>query len=174
MEMTMIDHPLAAGPILAPTTHAAKNRAREFILASSAIIDPLAARRDPIVTECFVAPAAEFVLAATCCYRPMLLPECATIARATGFDMILLRYDADRGASFDVLFRQTDRWLCRYLAWRRRGGDLWLIPSAGDNPYIRIRNSGISRVLFAPFACPEERSGGTILATGNPSFEGNT
>ncbi len=172
MNMMTIDRPLTGEPLLPPTTQRVINRRDAALRAIGAMIDPEADRNNPRLAGCAVAPHAGFVMAATSLPRPMLFRECERIADGTAYDTLLLRFDPDRGVSFDILFRDSERWLCRYLAWRRRDSDLWLIPSAGDAPYIRTTAWEIEREPAPPFVSALEREAGIIRAIDNPSFEG--
>jgi hypothetical protein len=102
----------------------------------------------------------------------LLFREGELIGDASGHAIILLRFDADRGTSFDILPYGRERWLCRYLAWRQGRGDLWLIPSAAKAPYIRACGWGLEQVETPPFDSEDERHAGIIRALDNPSFEG--
>lgn len=166
------ERPFTGEPLLAPTTHRARMRAETFLTATGVMLDTRAPRDNGLLTECYVAPYANFVLSATCCDRPLLYPEGELIGDATGHDVTILRFHPLRGTSFDILPYGSERWLCRYLVWRRRDGDLWLIPSAGKAPYIRVCGWGLEQVDTPPFDSVDERNAGIILAIDNPSFEG--
>lgn len=86
--------------------------------------------------------------------------------------MILQRFDAVRGSSFDILLRSSENWLCRYLAWRRRDGHLWLIPTAAKGPYVQATGWGLHCEPTPPYTSDMERVRGIILALESPSFEG--
>lgn len=172
--MTMMTIPPFVGePLLMPTTHRARSRLKAFLVATGAMIDTGAAQQNALLAECYVAPFAGFVATATCCGRPLLYPEAQLIAQSIGLDMILLRFDAERGTSFDVLFEGSERWLCCYLAWRRRDGDLWFIPSAGEGPFIRVCAWGLEQIDTPPYDNAPEREAGIMLAIDTPSFEGS-
>ncbi|MXP42088.1 hypothetical protein GRI75_10595 [Altererythrobacter soli] len=166
------ERPFTGEPLLGPTTHRARVRAETFLTATGVMLDTSAPRDNAMLTECYVAPYGGFVLAATCCDRPLLYPEGELIGDATGHDVTILRFHPLRGTSFDILPYGSERWLCRYLAWRRRSGNLWLIPSAVKAPYVRVCGWGLELVDTAPFDSEGERNAGIILAIDNPSFEG--
>ena len=173
MNMMTTCLPFAGKPVLAPTLQRVKDRARHFLLATGAQIDWEAPDQLPLLTECLVAREANFVVAATCCHRPMLFPETELIAQVTDLHMVLLRFDPGAGTSFDMLFRGSHNWLCGYLAWRRLDGDLWLIPSTTDGPFIRSCPTGLEQLNTPPFDSASERYAGLILARENPSFAGS-
>lgn len=172
--MSYIDFelPLSGGPVLPRSTHRVINRQEALVRAVGAIIDTQASEGNGLLTGCAVAPYAHLVMAATALSRPLLYPECNLIAHATGFDMILQRFDADRGSSFDILLRGEKEWLCRHLAWRRRDGHLWLIPTAGDGPYVQATGWGLRCEKTPPYTSQIEREMGIVLALETPSFEG--
>jgi hypothetical protein len=172
MSYMSFERPLTGGPLLTPTTRRVTSRRDAVLSAIGASIYSEAARNNPFLTGCTVAPHARFVLAATSLDRPLLFPECDLVAQCTEFDVLLLRFDPDRGTNFDLLLQGNDRWLCRYLAWRKGYEDLWFIPTAGEGPFIRASGGGLERLCTAPFATAAERESGIILALDAPSFEG--
>jgi hypothetical protein len=173
MNMETSMHAVVGGHLLAPTLPKVQTRGRNFLLSCGARIDEEAANANPLLAECLVAPGADFVLAMTSCGRPLVLPEAELIAQLTGRHMALLRFDAGRGASFDIRRKESSQWLCHYLAWRRRDGDLWLIPSTTDGVFIRVTASGPEYEEAPPFSSAWERYAGIIRAIDNPSFEGS-
>ncbi|KZX94682.1 hypothetical protein A3718_07035 [Erythrobacter sp. HI0019] len=111
-------------------------------------------------------------LAATSCDRPLLYPECELMAQITGMDLILLRFDALHGASFDVLLNEASEWLNHYVAWRLDLSSLWLIPCAGSGPYFRLSSDGLEPCELPPFETGYQRYAGIMRAAEKPSFEG--
>ena len=85
---------------------------------------------------------------------------------------VLLRFDPLIGASFDVLTAGSQNWLCDFLAWRREGGDMWLVPARASGPYFCLTKSGLDACEGAPYANASERYAGIIRAIKNPAFEG--
>ena len=165
--------PLTGEPVLPPTTQRVTNRHNAFVQAVGAMIDTQAAEKNGLLSGCAVAPYASLVIAATSLNRPLLYAECNLIAHSSGSDMILQRFDADRGSSFDILMRGSESWLCRHLAWRRRDGHLWLIPTAGDGPYVQVTGWGLHCEPTPPYMSDVERERGIILALETPSFAGS-
>lgn len=164
--------PLTGEPVLPPSTQRVANRHEAFVQAVGAMIDSHAAKRNGLLTGCAVARFADLVMAATSLDRPLLYPECTLIAHSSRSDMILQRFDAVRGSSFDILLRSSENWLCRYLAWRRRDGHLWLIPTAAKGPYVQATGWGLHCEPTPPYTSDMERVRGIILALESPSFEG--
>ncbi len=172
MNTMTFERPFVGEPLLAPTLHRVKERGKALIRATGARTDPHAALGNPVLAECLVAPDAGFAVALTCCNRPLVFPEGEFISQASGYDMVLLRFDPIRGTSFDILFNGGRIWFCHHLAWRRRDGDLWFIPSATAGPFIRACNFGLVPEEAPPFDGIGERYAGIIRAIDNPSFEG--
>lgn len=154
------------------TTQRVINRMGATAAAINAVIGRDGNALDPFLQQSIVMPIANIILAGTNCPPPFYLDRAETLGAATDRDVILLRFDPDRGTTFDVLFRGADRWLNRFVAWRRRDGDLWLVPSAGSGLYIRASYKGLEPVTTPPFISEEERKAGIILAIDKPSFEG--
>ena len=163
---------LVGGYLLAPTLPKVKTRGRNFLLAGGPRIDEEAANANPLLAGCLDAPDANLALAVTSCGRPLVLAEAELIAQLTGRHMAVLRFDAYRGVSFDILRKESSRWLCHYLAWRRGDDDLWLIPSTTDGVFIRVTASGPEYEEAPPFSSAWERHAGIIRAIESPSFEG--
>ena len=173
MNMETSMHALVGGPILPLVSRKVKTRGRNMLLTTGARIDEEAAKANPLLTGCLIAPEADLALTMTICRRPLVLPEAELIAQLTGRHMVLLRFDADRGASFDVRRKESSHWLCHYLVWRRRDGDLWLIPSTTDGVFIRVTASGLEYEEAPPFHSVAERHAGIIRAIDTPSFAGS-
>ena len=112
------------------------------------------------------------VVTATSCDRPLFFPECEALAQFLQMDLVLLRFDPLLGASFDVLMAGNQGWLCDFLAWRRNGGDMWLVPARASGPYFCLNESGLEACEGAPYANGSERYTGIIRAIEAPSFEG--
>jgi len=161
------DH--ATGPF---TTQRVTNRMEAAACAINAVIGRDGSTLVPIFERSIVMPIANVILAGTGCRCPLYLDSAEKLGAVADKDVIVLRFDADRGTSFDILFNGAGRWLCRYLAWRRRDGDLWLIPSAGDGLYIKASYAGLELMKTPPFISAAERKAGIILAIETPSFEG--
>jgi hypothetical protein len=172
MNMMTSIRPDMGGPLMPHVSRPVVDRLQALLVAIGALIDTGAARKNPLLGGCAVAPFAGFVTTGTTCRRPLLFPEVQQIAEQTGFDALLLRFDVDRGTSFDLTLEEGERRLCRYVAWRRRGGDPWLIPTAGDGPFIQATAWGLECRDTPPFHSCTEREAGIIRAIHNPSFAG--
>ncbi len=154
------------------TTQRVINRMEAAASAINAVIGKDGSTLDPFLQQSIVMPIANIAIAGTGCPHPFYLDRAEMIGAATGRDVLLLRFDADRGTTFDILFHGADRWLNRFVAWRRRDGDLWLIPSAGSGLYIQASYKGLEPVTTPPFVSEGERQAGIIRAIETPSFEG--
>ena len=115
---------------------------------------------------------ASVVMTATSCDRPLFFPECEALAQFLQMDLVLMRFDPLLGASFDVLMAGSQSWLCAFLAWRREGGDMWLVPARASGPYFCLNKNGLEACEGAPYENGSERYAGIIRAVENPSFEG--
>lgn len=161
------------GEPFARTPHRVRSRLFAAAVATGAIIDTDASKRSPLLTDAVVMPFANFALLGTGCARPLKFEEGEEIARVTGLDVLLMRFDPDRGVSFDVFDHRSTHWRCNHVAWRRRDGDLWLIPQASFGEFIRVGAWGLEYETEPPFASGEERYAGIIRAIEIPSFEGS-
>ena len=112
------------------------------------------------------------VVTAASCDRPLFFAECETLARFLQMDLVLLRFDPLLGASFDVLMAGSLTWLCDFLAWRRDGGDMWLVPSRASGPFLCLTGKGLDVYEGAPYSNGSERYAGIMRAIERPSFDG--
>ena len=76
------------------------------------------------------------------------------------------------GATFDVLLEGGQTWQCNYLACRREGDDLWLIPANTQGPFFRLSEKRLDTFQGAPYESGYQRYAGIIRATETSSFEG--
>ncbi|MBX7540316.1 hypothetical protein [Qipengyuania sphaerica] len=120
----------------------------------------------------YVDQEAGVVVTATSCDRPLLFAECETLALLLQMDLVVLRFDPLLGASFDVLMDGSQSWLCDFLAWRRDGGDMWLVPSQASGPFFRFTGKGLEAYEGAPYSNGAERYAGIMRAIERPSFDG--
>lgn len=127
--------------------------------------------RDPKLAGCLLLWQADLLIAGTACRRPLVFAEAERLAQYSGRDLALLRYDAERGTTFDLFLQSRADWLVRYQAWRR-DGDLWLIPDAGHGPFVRAGIFGPELEDAAPFAGAEDRARGLNHSRGLPMFNG--
>lgn len=169
MLMQTTERPLAGEPFVPPYRHVLAMRLEALARA----IGLRAGVIDPRFPGCLQAPCSNLAIFGTSCSRPLLLPEGRMLGQETALDVILLRHDVDRGSSFDVLLHGQPHWLLGYAAWARRGGDLWLIPTAGDGPFLRATVAGLEAEDAAPFHDAEERRRGIMRAIVSPTFEGS-
>lgn len=171
MNMMLLERPVAGASLLPPSGNAVVSRMRTFATAIGGLVDTAAAVRDPMLAGCVVMPYAGLVLAGTACRRPLIFREGDAVARHSRLDLVLLRFDAERGVTFDIRLQQRFDWLCHHVAWRR-DGDLWLIPEAGADPFIRVTAWGLEIEVEPPFVSADERASGIVRARTTPSFMG--
>jgi hypothetical protein len=171
MNMMTAIRPEVGEPLIPYVSRPVVDRLQALLVAIDALIDTSAGRRYPILAGCAVMPFARFVMTGTSCRRPLLLPELQLIAEHTGLDAGLLRFDADRGVTFDFVLEGEQRH-CGYVAWRRRGSDPWFIPTAGEGAFIRAGACGLECVDAPPFVSAAEREAGIIRAIESSSFAG--
>lgn len=171
MTIMLMQRPIADACSLPPTSNAVAARMDAFAAAIGGLVDTAAPARDPVLSGCVVMPYASLVLAGTACRRPLLFREGDGVARHSRLDLVLLRFDAGRGATFDIRLQQQPGWLCHYVAWRR-DGDLWLVPEAGTGPFLRATPWGLEIEDEPPFPASEERACGIVRALTFPSFAG--
>ena len=172
MNMMLFDRPATGECLMPPTSRRVLNRMGALAEAIGGGIDRDAGRHDPLLGGTIVLPEANLVIAGTNCRRPLLLPEALLIAQASMHDVVMLRFDVDRGASFDLFLREGRDVKCCHFAWRSRGSDLWFIPASGEGTCIRASRQGLILEKWPPFVVPEQREAGIIRAVHLPSFEG--
>ena len=145
----MIEQPIRASnahALFTPSTQRVANRLNSFVGVIGA--DRHMAGGG-ILLNTIVVPGAGIALAGTNCRTPLYHRECKEVSELTGLDVILLRFDADKGAHFDVFMTQPDQTFCDYVAWRTVIGGQWLIPQGSDAPWLFVTPSGIE-VRSAP------------------------
>lgn len=140
---------------------------RRLMLATSVLID---GRLDtepealhPNLRNCFFAPDARVVIAGTRCPRPLMLPELVDISNVVKCDAIVVRL-GDPTKTGDVTFDihvfgagQAD---VAYRLWMPQPtGTAWLVPTAGEERFIRLDPAGFDVGDDAPFsdACDRHR-----------------
>ena len=176
MNMITLQRPHGGEPLLPHTayrTYRTLSRVDAFLSATglSRDSDRISARAN----EGFYADQeAGVVVTATSCDRPLFFTECEALAQFFLMDLVLLRFDPLLGASFDVLMSGSQNWLCDFLAWRRNGGDMWLVPSQASGPFFCLTGKGLQAYEAAPYSNGSERYAGIIRAIEAPSFEART
>lgn len=116
MNMMTSLRPHMGEPLIPHVSRPVADRLQSLLIGINALINLSAGVRYPALAGCAVQPYAGFVMTGTSCQRPLLFSEMQQIADMTGFDVVLMRYDADRGCSFDIILQEGDRKLIRYLA----------------------------------------------------------
>ena len=158
-------------PVMPWTTQRVRSRMMALALAIGAEIDPETRERAGTLAGTITMSFAQLLIAGTSCPRPWLFPEMIQLARETGLEVVLLRFDVTRGVSFDILLQDRRHILCGYAPWRSAGGDLWFVPTLGKGPYLRALPTGLAREREAPFIDREDREAGIILTMEKPIFE---
>ena len=172
MNAITLDRPLVDEPLLPRTTHRTRSRFGTFLIAAGLAQADAESLDEGVATGFYADRDAGVVVTATSCDRPLFFDECETLAQFMQLDLVLLRFDPQQGASFDVLLNGSPHWLCQYLAWRRDGGDIWLVPAQASGPFFRLNGEGLVPFEGAPFENGYERYAGIIRAVEHPSFAG--
>lgn len=146
----------------------ARTVVRRLMLATSLVVDgPLETkpeRFDPRLANCLYMPHASLLITGTGCERPLLLREGSDLSAAADLNVLIVRTgnNLDR-VSFDFQGVGDDRVLCAYRMWMPRPSEAaWLIPSAGEERFLRLTPLGLEVVDQAPFADAGERRLGLI------------
>ena len=172
MNAISLHRPLEGEPMLRPITHRTGSRFASLLI-SCGLVTIEAARFDKrIGGGFFESEDAGVVVTATSCDRPLFYHECEVLAQFSRQDLVLMRFDPLEGASFDVLLEGGRLWQCNYLAWRREGDDLWLIPANTEGPFFRLSGKGLETFQGAPYESGYQRYAGIIRAVETPSFAG--
>ena len=174
MNTITLQRPIEGEPLLPPVTFRTfRTQSRFGAFLSATVLSCEGENMSAHSADAFHADQeASVLVTATSCDRPLFFPECEALAQFLQMDLVLLRFDPLLGASFDVLMAGSQNWLCDFLAWRRDGGDMWLVPARASGPYFCLNESGLEACEGAPFANGSERYAGIIRAIENPSFEG--
>lgn len=171
MNSITLNRPLEGEPLLPRTTQRTRNRFGSLVIASGLAGVDLPTMNERVASGFFADPAAGVVLTATSCNRPLFHRECEALAKFTQMDLVLLRFDPLVGASFDILLDGSCHWLCNYLAWRRVGDALWLVPSHTAGPFFRLSSVGLEAFESAPYESGYQRYAGIIRSIETPTFE---
>ena len=174
MNMITLQRPLEGEPVLPPTTYRTFRTLGRFgVFLSATGLARESNEMSARIREGFYADQeAGVVVTATSCDRPLFFAECEILAQFLQMDLVLMRFDPLLGASFDVLMAGSQDWLCDFLAWRRDGGDMWLVPARASGPYFCLNKSGLEACEGAPYENGSERYSGILRAIEAPSFEG--
>ena len=172
MNALSLHRPLEGEPLLRPITHRTGSRFASLLISCGFVTIETARFDERISGGFFESEDAGVVVTATSCDRPLFYHECEVLAQFSHKDLVLLRFDPLEGASFDVLLEGGQVWQCNYLAWRREGEDLWLVPAHTEGPFFRLSEKGLDTFQGAPYEGGYQRYAGIIRATETPSFEG--
>lgn len=173
MSMMTLNRPLEGESLLPRTTHRTRSRLGSLIRATGLAGDDCSGLDERISGGYFADPSSGIALLATSCNRPLYYPEGEAFAQITQMDLVLLRFDPLDGVSFDLLQDGSRVWLCNYLAWRRSGEALWLVPSYSAGAFFRLSRGGLEAYDSAPYANGYQRFAGIIRGIETPSFEGS-
>ncbi|SFP16734.1 hypothetical protein SAMN04488060_1785 [Qipengyuania nanhaisediminis] len=173
MNMMTLNRLLEGEPLCPPATHRTRSRLGSLIRASGLAGGDSSGLDERISSGYFTDPSAGIALLATSCNRPLYYPEGEAFAVITQMDLVLLRFDPLEGVSFDLLLNGSRFWLCNYLAWRRSGEALWLVPSHSAGAFFRLSSGGLEAYDTAPYANGYQRFAGIIRGIETPLFEGS-
>jgi len=142
-----------------------REQAKRLMLAVALLVDGFLdqdpKRFQPYLENCFLMPGADLIVGGTFCRRPVMLREFADVCRASESDGILVRLpevSIPGLVSFDVKQAHNDRMLCVYRLWLQQPtGSAWLVPSAGEGPFVRLDPLGLDIGDEPPFASEIER-----------------
>lgn len=168
----MIEQPFQASNTHAPfkpSTYRVANRLKAF---ADAISPGQSTAGGGLLSNTLVLPDAGIVFAGTNCRAPLYDCESEEIAELTGFDVILMRFDPDTGAHFDIFFTQPDRVLRNYLAWRTVDGGQWLVPQSSESSWLFVTQYGIEVRSAPSWVSPEESAKGIKRMTASPLEKG--
>ena len=171
MNMMLMRRPILDAEPLPTPSWPVMRRMEALAAAIDGPIDVAPDRRDPRFAGCLLLWQADLLIAGTSCRRPLVFAEAERLAQYGGRDLVLLRYDADRGTTFDLYLQSRADWLIRYQAWRR-DGDLWLVPDVGSSPFVRAGMLGLELEETAPFVDAEDCARGLNQGRGVPMLDG--
>jgi len=108
---------LLKGELLLPPAGPAVERRMRALLGHMGVLDDATLAEGACrESGCLVVPRAGLFLAGTACPRSLLIEECQVLAQAIGLDVVVLRYDAPRGVTFDVKLRGESKWRSNHVA----------------------------------------------------------
>lgn len=151
-------------PALVEPIPAARARVQRAMLATSMLIDGIVditpGRFQPYLANTYLMSQAAVLIGGTFCRRPLVLHEFEDVCRPSALDGVLVRLSDEVAPSvtFDVKIATEDRMLCAYRLWMPQpNGPAWLIPSAGQEPFVRLDPLGIEIGDTAPFSSKDDR-----------------
>jgi hypothetical protein len=139
-----------------------------LMLATSLVVDSPFERESerfaPALANCLYMPAASLLIGGTGCRRPLLLREAADISAATSLDVLIVRtIDNSDEASFDMQIAGEGRRLCAFRMWMPRPSEAaWLIPTGGEEVFVRLTSLGLEVTDRVPFIDQAERHIGLL------------
>ena len=145
-------------------------RVQRLMQATALIVEGLVevqpGRVDPRLEHCLYLPQAGMIVAGTSCRRPLLLREALDLSAASSLSVLVVRGEEDvTQATFDLKLVDIDRLFCAYRMWMPRPSEAaWLVPTAGEERYVRITPLGFEVTEKAPYADGSERHIGLVRA----------
>lgn len=144
---------------------APREKVRQLMIATAVVVEGLINDQpghiDRRLANCLYMSQASLIIMGTACRRPLMLREALDISLASEMDVVVVR-SADRpnDISFDVTLGGRAP-LCALRMWMGQpSASAWLIPSAGDSPFIRVTPLGLEIHCAAPFVDEFERHAG--------------
>lgn len=144
-------------------------RVRRLMQATALTVEGLVETRpgriDPRLEHCLDMPQANLVIAGTRCRWPLLVREALDMSAASNRDVLIVRGDDDAQVTFDLKKADADGFLCAYRMWMPRPSEAaWLIPTSGEERFVRITPLGLEVANRAPYADSRERRVGLVRA----------
>lgn len=133
----------ACETLLPPTNRSIRSHVQKLAAALGVSADTDEMSRQLKQASFLMLPAINILLTGTACSRPLLFRECDDLARFTGADIILLRYDVDTGVTLDMKLQGQLNWLRHYAPYFL-GGDVCFVPEEGSGPVLRASPNGMA------------------------------
>ena len=114
MTMMLLRRPIRDAESLPTPMWPVIRRMEALAVAIDGAIDIAPEARDPLFVGCLVLSQADLLIAGTSCRRPLVFAKTERLAQYSGRDLVLLRYDPDRGTTFDLYLQIRADWLVRY------------------------------------------------------------
>lgn len=148
------------------------DQVRRLMLATAMLIDGFLDESPehfhPSLHNTFLAPQAGIIIAGTRCPRPLLTREIVNVAKAVERDAIVVRLGDEHGGreTFDIHQYGNPAMMMRYCLWMPQPtGAAWLIPTAGEDAFVRFDPHGFDVTDRPPFADCYDRHRGMVWAS---------
>lgn len=145
---------------------APREKVPHLMIATALVVEGLIndrpGRTDARLTNSLYMSQASLIILGTACQRPLMLREAADVSLASELDVLVVRSgDRPRDTSFDLKRAGGGDVLCAYRMWMGRpSAAAWLIPTAGEGPYVRVTPLGLQTEDAAPFDNDFDRRAG--------------